>query len=181
MALSGTEMLRSNHVSDLDGRTIVVNPDGTTIAGGGTPAYQGTPGAAVPSKAIWVAGTDGTNLRGIATDAAGVVKTDIAGQDITLTTSSGALAGDGRKTVTTAGTAVALAASTACKWVCATALPSNTDKVAVGTSTVLAATGSSRGFVLAPGQAASFEAANLANVYVDSRVNGEGVAFAYGT
>src|SRR3990167_7995858 len=46
--------------------------------------------------------------------------------------------GDGRKTVTTPGTAVALAASTTIKKVHIQALPSNTDAIAVGASTVVA-------------------------------------------
>ena len=41
-----------------------------TIIGIPDPA-DGTPGAAVPPQALWVAGTDGTYLRGLLTDAQG--------------------------------------------------------------------------------------------------------------
>lgn len=98
----------------------------------------------------------------------------------TLPVGSGDLAGDGRKTVTTPGTAEALGASTVCRWVSCTAFSTNTDRVHVGASTVLAASGSQRGMGLAPGQSVSFPAANLAAVFIDARVAGEGVAFAYG-
>jgi hypothetical protein len=89
--------------------------------------------------------------------------------------------GDGRKTVTTAGTRVALAASTACKWVIVQALPANTDWVFVGAAaTVVAAGGSERGTGLLAGDSATIPVTNLSLVGLDSRVNGEGVTFTYG-
>lgn len=45
---------------------------------------EATAGAAVPMRAVLVAGSDGTNARNVATDAAGVQKVDIAGADITV-------------------------------------------------------------------------------------------------
>src|SRR5690349_15709058 len=83
MALSSSEMLRSNHATDTDGRIIVVGPNGAPIVASGSNA-EGTPGSAPPSKALWIAGSDGVNLRAIATDANGIAKVDIAGSDVTL-------------------------------------------------------------------------------------------------
>jgi hypothetical protein len=78
-------------------------------------------------------------------------------------TADGSLGGDGTKNVTTAGTRVALAASTTCKWVIVTARPANTGKVVVGTVSCVAAAGSERGIVLAAGQSTGVPATNLAN------------------
>jgi hypothetical protein len=89
---------------------------------------------------------------------------------------------DQRKTVTTAGTAVQLlTASTPCKWVVVVAFKANTDAVAVGSSTVLAATGTARGVLLNPMEKAAIPIDNVNKVWLDSRVNGEGVAFLYGS
>lgn len=87
--------------------------------------------------------------------------------------------GDGRKTVTTAGTAVALASSTACESVCVTALSTNTGTVVVGASTVVAAAGTRRGTPLAANESVTFNVGDLSKIYVDSTVNGEGVSFSY--
>jgi hypothetical protein len=38
---------------------------------------EGTPGSAVPSKALYTAGTDGTNLRGLKTDTSGELQIDV--------------------------------------------------------------------------------------------------------
>lgn len=83
--------------------------------------------------------------------------------------------GDGSKTVTAAGTAEALATSTACKYVIITALESNTDTVWIGGSTVEAG----RGRPLVSLQSEKIDIDNLSKVYVDSEVNGEGVSFTY--
>lgn len=87
----------------------------------------------------------------------------------------------GRKVVGTAGTAVALAASTTIKAVIITALQSNTDIVAVGGSTVLAAAATMNGTPLFLGQSMVVYIDDLSKVFVDSRVNDEGVAFNYFT
>lgn len=52
---------------------------------------------------------------------------------------------NGRKTVTAPGTPVALAASTPCKWVTITALPSNTRQVNIGAAGVTSVSGSDTG------------------------------------
>lgn len=87
--------------------------------------------------------------------------------------------GHGRKTVTTAGTADALAAPTACKLITITALLSNTGVVAVGGSGVLATSGSRTGVILSPGDSYEVSIDNLSKIYIDATVSGEGVAFAY--
>jgi hypothetical protein len=87
---------------------------------------------------------------------------------------------DGRKTVTTPGTAVALRGSLACKWVCVTALTSNSGQVNVGGSGVLAVLGTSTGSPLAAGQSITIPIDDAAKVFVDARVAGEGVSFTVG-
>ena len=84
--------------------------------------------------------------------------------------------GDGRQTVTTAGTAVQFA-SQACKQVTFTALSTNTGVVAIGASTVLAAAGTRRGVPLNSGDSVTLDLSNVNLAFVDSTVNGEGVSF----
>src|SRR5688572_2590163 len=86
---------------------------------------------------------------------------------------------DGSKNVTTAGTQVQLTAtSTPCGWVTVTARPANTGVIAVGGSTVDATAGSERAIaLLEAGQSVGIEVDNVNKVYIDSTVDGEGVAF----
>ena len=82
----------------------------------------------------------------------------------------------GKKTVTTAGTQVALVAATQpanCP-VAVKALDGNTNLVYVGDSSVA----STNGFELNPGDTIIFDfVGDLLNVWVDSAVNGEGVCW----
>jgi len=87
--------------------------------------------------------------------------------------------GDGRKVVASAGTAEALAASTACQKVDIQAELDNTGIIVVGGSTVVAAAGTRRGIALRAGDSYEFEIDNLADIYIDATVNGEGVTFTY--
>jgi len=88
---------------------------------------------------------------------------------------------DGRKTVTTAGTAVQLASSSArVNEVAITALSTNTGVVVVGGSTVVAASGTRRGQPLAPNQTVTLDVQDLSAVWIDSTVNGEGVSYMAG-
>lgn len=89
---------------------------------------------------------------------------------------------DGRTVVTTAGTRVQLSStSTPASWVTVIALSSNTNQVNVGDVGVVAATGTTeRGVPLLPMDSVTFKNVNLANMYIDSRVNGEGVTYLYG-
>lgn len=99
---------------------------------------------------------------------------------VDTSTGSGVIAGQGRKVTASAGTAVALAASTACKWVLVSALTANTQQVNVGLTGVVAASGTSTGVPLLPGASVLLPVANVSTVFVDSRVSGEGVSFVYG-
>lgn len=86
---------------------------------------------------------------------------------------------DGRKVVAAAGTALALAASTPCSHVTVVAETDNTDIVVVGSATVVAALATRRGVPLYPGDSYDTDIDNVAEVYIDSLVNGEGVTFVY--
>ena len=81
----------------------------------------------------------------------------------------------GKKTVTTAGTQEALAANTPVNCpVAIKALAANTGVVYVGDENV----SSSTGFELSAGEVIILDAlANLASLWVDSAVNGEGVCW----
>lgn len=92
---------------------------------------------------------------------------------------TGSLAGDGRKVVASAGTAEALATTTTATRVIVTAENDNTDFVVVGASTVVATLATRRGIPLAPGQTVEINADDLANVYIDAVVTGEGVTYVY--
>ena len=77
---------------------------------------------------------------------------------------------DGTATVVTAGNAVALAASTSCLRVTVTALDSNTGFILVGSS-------GGQSNKLFPGDSISIEIDDLAKVFVDAELNGEGVSY----
>jgi hypothetical protein len=87
---------------------------------------------------------------------------------------------DGRVTVPTPGTAVAVHATLACLWVMVQALPTNTDRIAAGFAPV-AAVGSEVGQILAPGATATFPVADAAAIKVDARVAGQGATVSIGT
>lgn len=87
--------------------------------------------------------------------------------------------GDGRVVSVTPATAVVFGAAQPCRRIVATALPTNTDVVAVGASTVLAALGSRRGITLAPGQSVEVPIDDVSKLYLDAVVAGEGVTFVY--
>ena len=93
-------------------------------------------------------------------------------------TSANTTVTDGRKVVTTAGTRVALATSTACKEVVITAETDNTGVVAVGAAgTVIAALATRTGIPLNAGDSIVLQTDNLADVGLDSMVSGDGVTF----
>jgi len=89
--------------------------------------------------------------------------------------------GDGLKVVTTAGTDVALAAATAAKLVIIQAQTDNTSIIAVGATGVDATVATGIGIVLYPGESITLPIADLADIYIDSLVNGEGVRYIYFT
>lgn len=79
----------------------------------------------------------------------------------------------GRKTVATAGTAEAVAATTTIVSISVKALGSNLGNVYVGTTGVTAATG----YTLEPGDAVSIDIDDPAKVFVDVDNDGEGVEY----
>jgi len=87
--------------------------------------------------------------------------------------------GHGVKTVTTAGTDVVLATSTAAKVVIIQAQTDNTGVIAVGGSGVDATVATGTGIALYAGDSVTLEIDNLADVYIDATVNGEGVRYTY--
>lgn len=86
-----------------------------------------------------------------------------------------------RKTSTTPGTAVAIAATTACLKVTIQALESNTDAIALGDVNTFAAMATQRGIVLYGRESVEWEVDNLADIFLDVRVSGEGVTVVYWT
>ena len=119
----------------------------------------------------------GGNTSGVSNAILANILTAISG----LSPGSGtSLGGDGRKVVTTAGTRVALVASpTPAKKVTVVGEWDNTKEIVVGGNTVVAALATRRGEPLGPGQSTQINVTDLADVYIDSLVNGEGVTFVY--
>jgi hypothetical protein len=134
---------------------------------------------------ITVDGTVAVTNAGITTIAGAVAGTEMQCDVLTMptvtVTHSVTGVGHGVKVVTTAGTDVALAASTACKKVDIQAQTDNTSAIAVGGSGVDATIATGTGIFLNPGDVYSLEIDNLADIYIDSLVNGEGVRFTYFT
>jgi len=90
----------------------------------------------------------------------------------------------GTKTVTTSGTPVALAASTRCGTVIITALEGNTGLIWVAGEKTVSASGK-KGTPLKKGESVRYSAEidkvdDLASVWLDAAVNGEGVSYSYG-
>lgn len=89
--------------------------------------------------------------------------------------------GHGVKTVTTAGTDVALSASQACKKVVIQAQTDNTGLIAVGATGVDATIATGTGIVLTAGDVFVLQIDNLEDIFIDSTVSGEGVRYTYFT
>lgn len=83
--------------------------------------------------------------------------------------------GNGKTSVTTAGTRVVLASSTACLSVTIKANNANTGTIYVGNSSV----SSANGYQLGAGEGISLAISNLNTINIDSSVNGEGVTYIY--
>lgn len=164
-----------------------VNLIGTAQANG---AVRAT-GATIPAYAVAMGASDGTNLQIPVCDASKFLKVvlqagtaavgklaansgvDIGDVDVTSMPLATAIY-NGQKTVTTAGTQVALASSQAITHsVKIKALHGNSGWIYIGDSSV----SSSNGYVLDAGETLELQIANLATVYVDSSVNGEGVSY----
>lgn len=79
----------------------------------------------------------------------------------------------GQTNVTTAGTEVPLTTTTAILSVTVKAKVGNTGYIYVGPNGVSSTTG----FVLSKGESITYDTDNLADVYIDCSVNGEGVSY----
>lgn len=87
---------------------------------------------------------------------------------------------DGRRTVTTAGTAVRLdTTAIKCSKVEITALINNVDVVVVGSSTVVAAEATRRGTPLMQGDSVTLYVNDLSKIYIDAVNSGDGVSYSY--
>lgn len=113
----------------------------------------------------------------IVTDSDGHLQVDVlsGGGSVTPPTT---LAG-GRKTVTTPGTAEAIGSTTSVKRVHVASLTTNTSYVYVGGSDAKATAGSQNGIPLIGGGSWTFEIDDIADVFIDALVAGEGVSFTY--
>lgn len=80
---------------------------------------------------------------------------------------------NGRKTVTSAGTAEALSGSTFVKTVCIKPLSTNSNNIYIGNSSVTSTTG----YPLPSGESISIDINNLNKIYLDVDTNGEGVSY----
>ena len=103
---------------------------------------------------------------------AGTAAFGIVGHDITGI-------GHGVTVVTTAGTDLVLAASTACKLVIIQAQTDNTGVIAVGATGVDATVATGTGVALYAGESVTIPCDNLADIYIDATVSGEGVRYSY--
>lgn len=107
---------------------------------------------------------------------------DSDGREVVATRGSAGTSSPGnvRKTVTTAGTAEKLSATALpIRRAVVCALSTNTGVVVVGGSGVIAAAGTRNSPYLNAGDTIELGSVDLSAVYVDSTVNGEGVAVYY--
>lgn len=164
-----------------------VNLIGTAQSNG---AVRAT-GATIPAYAVAMGASDGTNLQIPVCDASKFLKVvlqagtaavgklaansgvDIGDVDVT-SLPLGATVYNGQKYVATAGTQVALASSQAITHsVTIMAQAGNSGNIYIGDSSVSSITG----YILDAGDTIELKIANLATVYVDSSVSGEGVHY----
>lgn len=87
--------------------------------------------------------------------------------------------GDGVKVVGTAGTDVALTTTTGAKIVIIQAQTDNTSSIAVGTEGVDAVVATGTGILLYPGETITLLVDDLADIYIDALVSGEGARYLY--
>lgn len=179
MNIAGTDVAGGNGTTSAQTQRVTISSDSTgqvklaagTAAIGKLTANSGVDIGDVDILSI-AAGNNNIGDVDIASIAAGTNIIGKVGHDITGV-------GHGVKTVTTAGTDVALAASTTCKKVDIQAQTDNTGLIAVGGSGVDATEATGTGIILEAGDIYTLEIDNLADIYIDSTVNGEGVRYCY--
>lgn len=151
-------------------------------AGGNTVPIEKplTPGraAATTSRPVVLSTEDKASIDSLLTGVVLSTSTNIIGK---IDHSSSGI-GHGVKTVTTAGTDVALvASSTPAKWVVVQAQTDNTGNIAVGATGVDATESTGTGILLAASESITLPVDNLTDVFIDASVSGDGVRFTYGT
>lgn len=87
--------------------------------------------------------------------------------------------GDGRKVVTTAGTREQLGSVTTCRRIIIVAETDNTGTIVVGGASCVAALATRRGVPLEAGDSIEVFVQELADIYLDSTVSGDGVTYLY--
>lgn len=149
----------------VDGSDVTVGPVQTLSGTNYLPvvlAASGTPGSAVPVRAVQIAGSDGTNLRALATDTSGHLLVTATAN--TLPTAAGV----GQTKIAVTGTAVQLASNALVNGVILSASTSNSASITVGGSGVTNATdGTGNGFILAPGASVGIAVSNTNELYVN--------------
>jgi hypothetical protein len=141
----------------------------------GSLAVNDAGGALTVDGTVAVSGSVAVTNAGITTIAGAVSGTEMQVDVLTIPTNVPTTIGSGTTTVTTAGTRVALAGSTACRKVSICAKEANTGRIFYGGNAVSATSGA----FLYAGASADIEISNLSSVYIDSSVNGEGVQYTY--
>lgn len=149
---------------------------------GGNPVTGDTAHDAVDAgRPIKIGGKANTSLPTAVSDGDRVdASFDTQGRQRIVADHSTGSIGNGRKIVTTAGTAVSLASSTACKWVQVQAETDNTGVIVAGGSGVVASLSTRSGVALYAGVSQTLLCDDLADIYIDSTVSGDGVTFIYG-
>ncbi len=89
--------------------------------------------------------------------------------------------GHGVKTITTAGTDLVLTTTTPAKWVTIQSQTDNVGFIAVGATGVDATVATGTGVLLAVGESITLPCDNLADIFIDATISGEGVRYTYGT
>src|SRR3990170_765407 len=162
----------------------IVDADGTQITsfGGGTQYAVDAALGATPTGTLAIAIRDDalSTLTPVEGDAIGI-RVDSQGALWSKADHVITGIGHGVKTVTTAGTDEALATSTACKKVIIQAQTDNTGLIAIGASGVDATVATGTGLGLTVGDVVVLQIDNLADIYIDATVNGEGVRYTYFT
>ena len=109
-----------------------------------------------------------------------VLASDLSVEQVINNTFRNDSIGEGRKVVAAAATAEALASSQAYGTVTICAETNNTGVIAVGGSGVIASLTTREGVPLTAGSCITFQSSgDLANIYLDTTVNGDGVTYAY--
>lgn len=171
--------------------TIETNTDFGTVVGGGT--ETGALRVTIANNSTGVLSVDDNGSTLSIDDGGGVITVDgtvtanlgatdnsvLDSIDEAVSSQQISGIGHGVKTVTTAGSHEALAGSTACKRVTIQAQTDNTSAVAVGGDGVDATVSTGTGILLFPGDVFELDIDNLADVFVDSLVNGEGVRYVW--